>query len=213
MLKNVFSKPYADLYDSIYSDKNYNVLELGGACGANYFQLNHFLSPLISNWFIIETPEMVKAGKKFFENERVKFFNDLNIAVDEIEKKDLFIAQGVLQYLADPIGEIENYLKLNFANVYITRTIVGLNIDSPVITKQVVNISSHGPGKIPEFLHDRKTSQVLTILPYSNIIDVISKYGYKTQFNFDEGEYSTLKINNKKVDTKNIGILLTKEIQ
>jgi len=35
---------------------------------------------LISKWFIIETPEMVKAGKKFFENERVKFFNDLNIA-------------------------------------------------------------------------------------------------------------------------------------
>ncbi len=71
-------------------------LELGGACGASYFELNHLLPYHIKNWLIVETPAMAAVGKKIFENDKIKFFDDLQSAVNQLENQDLLVAQGVL---------------------------------------------------------------------------------------------------------------------
>jgi len=108
------------------NNNNLNILEMGGACGATYFKLD-FLNPypyLIEKWHIVETPAMADAGKRHFQNSRLLFFSEIDEAVKKLERKNLIIAQGVLQYVRDPVKTLESLLKLEFDYVYVTRTLI-----------------------------------------------------------------------------------------
>ena len=197
---------------SVYRNKPVNVLELGGACGASYFELDHLLPYQIRNWFVVETPAMAAVGKRFFETDnKIKFFDDIHAAATKLEDRDCIIAQGVLQYLPDPLQGLDNLFRLGFTHVYVTRTQVGVGIEQPIITKQVHPLSAHEPGTMPECLKDRETSQPLTILPYESLIHAISGSGYKTLFVFDEGD-GTLMIGQKKIITKMVGFMVTRDM-
>jgi putative methyltransferase (TIGR04325 family) len=55
-----------------------NVLDFGGSLGSTYFQNQAFLSSLPGvRWNIIEQPRYVKAGKAWFENNRLHFYADI----------------------------------------------------------------------------------------------------------------------------------------
>ena len=118
----------------VWHDRPLDVLEIGGACGASYFELNHLLPGRIKSWHVVETPAMAAAGRKLFQDDRLTFHDDLDTAVAQLESLDLLIAQGVLQYMRDPLQTLEALLKLGFAYVYITRTVVGDGIQRPIIT-------------------------------------------------------------------------------
>ena len=171
----------------VYRDLPIDVLELGGACGASYFELSHLLPGRISRWFVVETPAMATAGRRLFQDGKIKFFDNLRAAASEIGSPDLTIAQGVLQCTSNPLQTLDDLLEHASKYVYVTRTIVGLGIERPIITKQVSNISEHGPGAFPKGLTDRKTTQPLTIVPYESIASHIS-VGYRIIFSFDEGK-------------------------
>jgi putative methyltransferase (TIGR04325 family) len=193
--------------------KPIDVLELGGACGASYFELNHLLPCHIKNWLIVETPAMVAVGKKIFENDKIKFFDDLQSAVNQLENQDLLVAQGVLQVIPEPLQSFETLLKLGFPFVYVSRQTVGEDIEQPIITKWLSDLSAHGPStKIPEGFQNRKTSQAFTIVPAQELIRIISENGYKIQFFFDETEDFKLIIGKKSITSKTIGFLLTREM-
>lgn len=198
------------LYVNTQSGRAVDALELGGACGANYFELNHLLPGRIGNWHVVETPAMAVAGKKMFENNKIKFFSDIPEAAAALKNRDLVIAQGVLQYLPDPLETLGVLSGLAFKYVYITRTAVSCNAEKPVITKQVSWLSAHGPGKIPRGIKDRITSQPLTLLPYESIVRAISDGGYKILFHFDESICSLLVIDKRNVVTKDMGFLAAK---
>lgn len=185
-----------------------NVLEIGGACGAMYFELNHLLPLRIKSWYIAETPAMVAAADKLFKEDKLSFitYEDINIAISKIDNLDLLMAQGVLQYLKDPLQKFEDLLNLGFKYVYITRTVVGTGIDRPIITKQVADLSAHGPGPVPIKISDRKTSQPLTIVPFESLVSRISD-SHNIVFFFDEGE-GLLQIGSQTVKTKTVGFLL-----
>ena len=63
---------------------------------------------------------------------------------------------------------------------------MGDGIKQPIITKQVMNLSDHGPGAFPKGFTDRKTSQPLTIVPFESIASRIS-VGYSVAYSFAEG--------------------------
>jgi len=192
----------------IYPNKELNILEIGGACGAAYLDVRHFLPSRVRCWHILETPAMAASGKKFFQDEALKFFENLEHAVSGIRGgRDLLIAQGVLQYLRDPIKTFRDLLKLDFEYIYITRTIVGENLSHPIITQQVVDLSQHGPGPAPAGFADRKTSQPLTILPFESFKPSISE-DYNIKFIFDEGDMHLVRIASRKIKTKMMGFLL-----
>ena len=58
----------------IRSAKPLNVIEIGGACGALYFELNHLLPSSIGSWHIVETSPMAEVGRKLFEDDKLTFF-------------------------------------------------------------------------------------------------------------------------------------------
>jgi putative methyltransferase (TIGR04325 family) len=188
--------------------KPFKIIELGGACGATYFSIKKNLADHIGMWTIVETPQMVLEAKEKFADNILNF-----ISIDEYETKieflkaDIFFAQGVLQYLKDPLQFFETLQKQNFQYIYISRTVVGEKIDNPIITKQITYLSAHGPGEMPEGFRDRESSQPLTIIPFDRLKAKIQD-NYHIQFLFSEGENQIMQIDNQKIETKMIGILL-----
>jgi putative methyltransferase (TIGR04325 family) len=204
-VQNMFVVSYAAA-----NSRPIHVLELGGACGASYFELNHLLPGMIGSWGIVETRGMAAAGRKLFENHTIKFFDNLSAAMADRGNPDLVIAQGVLQYCQDPLETLDNLLKLEFTYLYITRTAV--SSESPtvgtIITKQVTNLSDHGPGVFPSGLTDRKSSQALTIIPYESVSSRIAA-ACRPLVWFDEGDGTQL-IGSRTVTTRTMGVLANK---
>ena len=87
----------------LYHDRPIDVLEIGGACGASYFELSHLLPGKIRNWHVVETPAMVASAKRLFENDRLAFYTNMDEAASKLDRPDLLIAQGVIQYTKDPL--------------------------------------------------------------------------------------------------------------
>ena len=190
-------------------DRPLYVLEIGGACGASYLEISHLLPGAIKKWKIVETPAMAAAGRRLFQDNTLTFHDDLDTAISQLENRDLLIAQGVLQYVRDPLFSLESYLKLGFAYVYITRTVAVDGTEHPIVTKQVSNLSAHGPGTVPNGFADRQTSQPLTIVPFESITSRIS-VGHTVLYSFIEGENASVRIGSRTVTTRMVGFLLEK---
>jgi putative methyltransferase (TIGR04325 family) len=118
MVQNMFVLSY------VFQDRELDVLELGGACGAVFLELNKLLPGRIRRWHIVETPPMVVIGRESFQEEKLAFYDDLRTAVSGLNNLDLLIAQGVLQYLREPFLQLGDLLDLGFEYVYVTRTLV-----------------------------------------------------------------------------------------
>ena len=196
----------------VWHGRPLDTLEIGGACGASYFELSHLLPGRIRSWHVVETPGMAAAGRRLFQDDTLTFYDDLDVAVSQLENQDLLIAQGVLQYMKAPLRTLEALLKLGFAYVYITRTLVGDAIERPIITKQVVNLSAHGPGLATKRFTDRKTSQPLTIVPFESIASRFS-VGHTVLYSFIEGQNGSMRIGSRTVTTRTVGFLLQKAWQ
>lgn len=193
------------------SHRPLRVLELGGACGASYFELDHLLPGRIGTWAVVETAPMTAAARTSFQNGKIKFFDDLNEAALSIGNVDLVIAQGTLQYCSNPLQTLSTLLALEYRYIYVTRTTVatGNTGKEPVITRQETRLSEHGPGRLPEGIKDRRSTQPLTIIPYESISSRVSA-SCRTVFRFDESESAPLLIGSRTVTTKTVGFLAAK---
>jgi putative methyltransferase (TIGR04325 family) len=99
-----------------------NVLDFGGSLGSTYFQNRAFLQNLPEiQWNIIEQPAHVKVGKKYFEDEILKFFPDIELCLSET-KPNVIVLGSVLQYLEKPYNVLNKLLDLPVDNVIIDRT-------------------------------------------------------------------------------------------
>ena len=186
------------------------VLELGGACGASYFELSYLLPEKIKSWFVVETQGMAATGRRLFQDETLKFFDDLGAAASEIESRDLIISQGVLQYTPDPLQTLDAMVALGFKYLYVTRTTVRAAPDDgrqkPLIIKQGSYLSDHGPGAFPDGFADRKINVPHTIISREAIAHRVSN-GYNVLFWFDEAEGAPLFLESSTIETKAVGFL------
>lgn len=79
------------------------IIDFGGSLGTSYYQNIQYLSHLVDlNWCIIEQPKFVEAGKKYFENEHVKFYYSLEECFYEYPTPDLLLISSALQYMPQP---------------------------------------------------------------------------------------------------------------
>ena len=60
IVQNMFVLSYT------FRDRKLDILELGGACGASFFELNQLLPGRIRRWHIVETPSMAASGRESF---------------------------------------------------------------------------------------------------------------------------------------------------
>jgi putative methyltransferase (TIGR04325 family) len=102
------------------------VLDFGGSLGTSYYQNIRFLSHLEElNWCIIEQPGFVSAGKRLFENEHVRFFNNVEECVAEYPDIDFVLISSALQYLSQPYAILEKLQSHGFP--YLMIDLVGFN--------------------------------------------------------------------------------------
>ncbi|MBN1104242.1 MAG: methyltransferase, TIGR04325 family [Deltaproteobacteria bacterium] len=99
-----------------------NVLDFGGSLGTTYFQNRVFLAHLPGvRWNIVEQPRHVAAGKEFFEDEQLRFYESVDDCLSETGPNALILS-GVLQYLERPYEVLGELLRLPIDHVIIDRS-------------------------------------------------------------------------------------------
>jgi putative methyltransferase (TIGR04325 family) len=188
----------------VQPDRAINVLEAGGACGASYFEVKHLLPNRIAHWSIVETPAMADAGKSINADAALTFHSDLTSAADQLERRDLAVAQGVLQYAGDPVAMLKALFDLQFAYVYITRTAVA-DVASPVFIIQDTELAAHGPGRLPN-APDGRSTQPMTLVSYDSLLSTVPR-NYEIVFKFVESGDRVLAIDDRRVTARDVGFL------
>jgi putative methyltransferase (TIGR04325 family) len=99
-----------------------NLVDFGGSLGSTYYQNRKFLSHLGAvRWSIVEQRRFVECGKRDFEDDRLKFYEDLETCVRD-QRPDAILLSSVLQYLEQPYALLEKVLSLGFEFILIDRT-------------------------------------------------------------------------------------------
>ena len=193
------------------SERPLDVLELGGACGGTFFELDHLLPGRIRSWDVVEVAETAEAGRRRFQNDRLKFFDDLDSAVRGRGSRDLVMTQGGLQCMPDPMATLDRLIELGCPWVYISRFEVSDDLERPIAVRLLDRLSSNGPGPIPRGLADRKTSYPVTFFPGETIRSRTSG-SYRIEFSFSETEGRTKRIGSRTVTTNKAGFLLGRTV-
>jgi putative methyltransferase (TIGR04325 family) len=184
------------------------ILDIGGACGATYFVLNHLLPGKIGSWNVLETPMMAAEGMRLFQDSKLRFTDKIEEVIKRPSNFNLLFGSGVFQYLPHPTTALDQWLRMRIPFIYFTRTMAGIDLGWPVVTKQVTDLMSHGPGPLPEGLSNHKTSQPVTIIPYEMLFSAFSK-AYTTEFIFREDEDKSIRVGSRVIKIRTIGFLAT----
>ena len=79
-----------------------HVLDFGGSLGSNYYRHLPYLRRLKSlKWSVVEQAHFVSAGQQQFQDETLRFFEDID-ACCSWSPPDVVLLSGVVQYLPDP---------------------------------------------------------------------------------------------------------------
>ncbi|MBX9592551.1 MAG: methyltransferase, TIGR04325 family [Hyphomonadaceae bacterium] len=97
-----------------------NVIDFGGALGATYRQCKPFMTQLSLRWVVVEQAAIVKIGTDRFQDEVLRFAEDMAQAANQW-RPDVLIFSGVLQYLDDPYDVLKQALALNPAMIIVDR--------------------------------------------------------------------------------------------
>jgi putative methyltransferase (TIGR04325 family) len=99
-----------------------NLVDFGGSLGSTYFQNRKFLSHLKElRWSIVEQKKFVECGKRDFEDEQVKFYDDLEECFRK-QQPDSILLSSVIQYLEEPYALLEKVRSLGFEFILFDRT-------------------------------------------------------------------------------------------
>ena len=99
-----------------------NLIDFGGSLGSSYFQNRKFLVHLKElKWNIIEQEKMVECGKKYFENEYLKFYFSLDDCIKE-QNPDAILLSSVIQYIEKPYGLLKKIINYGLEFIIIDRT-------------------------------------------------------------------------------------------
>ncbi|MBN2144900.1 MAG: methyltransferase, TIGR04325 family, partial [Candidatus Aureabacteria bacterium] len=100
-----------------------SIIDYGGALGTTYFQNRLFLKALNElHWSIIEQKHLVEFGNKYFENESLRFFDDLDSCLAQMHAETILFS-GVLQYLQNPYAILKQLLKEKITYILFDRTL------------------------------------------------------------------------------------------
>lgn len=110
------------LHIAIESDNYLSVLDYGGSLGSSYYQNRKFLLKLKKlEWSIIEQKSFVNSGKELFEDEHLRFFDDVQTCM-QVYNPNVILLSSVLQYLENPYGVLTELLSQNIEYILIDRT-------------------------------------------------------------------------------------------
>jgi putative methyltransferase (TIGR04325 family) len=99
-----------------------NVLDFGGSLGSTYFQNRAFLVGLCDvRWNIVEQAQHVEAGKRWFEDDRLKFYTSIEECLNETQPQVILLS-SVLQYIPEPYSLLDKMSNLTCDYLIVDRT-------------------------------------------------------------------------------------------
>lgn len=185
-----------------------HILDIGGACGIHYFPIKKILGEKYKfKWTIVETNALTNIAKDL-ENEELKFCNNINDAIESLEKIDLIIASGAIQYLDNPKKTLTNLTNLGAEYILLTRLSLTQSSEE-IITVQKSLLSQNSFEKLPNGFSDRIIKYPHTTMKETDFESIIYT-NYDVKLHFDD-ESGIQKINNKKCI--GYGLLLQKKLK
>lgn len=108
-----------------------HLLDFGGSLGSSFYQNKEFLSHLEEiTWNIVEQKHFVKCGKQYFQDEILKFYNDIDPCLKDNKNVNTILLSGVVQYLKDPYEFFKKLLSYRFTYIIFDRTLVFQNTET-----------------------------------------------------------------------------------
>ena len=98
------------------------VMDFGGSLGSSYRQNRYFLShvdPL--TWNVVEQAGCVEAGKRHFEDERLRFYPSIADCLAD-NTPDVALLSSVVQYLPEPHALLDDIVRRGFRTIIVDRT-------------------------------------------------------------------------------------------
>jgi putative methyltransferase (TIGR04325 family) len=91
------------LYTASHTAKGLTVLDFGGSLGSGYFQNRNALAYVKDlSWNIVEQPHFVKAGIENFQNNELRFYEDIEEYKRSNPETDVLFLSSVIQYIDKP---------------------------------------------------------------------------------------------------------------
>ncbi|NDY83474.1 methyltransferase, TIGR04325 family [Orrella sp. NBD-18] len=162
------------LLASSRSNGNLNVIDYGGSLGSSYYQNRKFLNLLPTiKWNVIEQPNYVVAGNKYFKNKTINFYDNLsNCLLENIP--NVILLSSVLQYLPDPYQILKDLIKINADVIVLDRTCYYKNSIIDLLRIQTVPDSIYSATYPCWFLIENKVIQLLVNNNYTLIEDFLA---------------------------------------
>jgi len=114
-----------------------NLIDFGGSLGTSYFQNINFLKHLVQlQWNIIEQKNFVDCGKKYFQDNNLKFFYTIEECIAEYNPK-IILLSSVLQYLEKPYEFLKKIINLKFNYIIFDKTVFLANGDDRLVVQRV----------------------------------------------------------------------------
>jgi len=99
-----------------------NLVDFGGSLGSSYYQNRKFLAHLPElKWNIVEQKKFVECGKRYFEDEHLKFYYNVDDCLKE-QHADAILLSSVIQYLEKPYDLLREVIHKRFKYIIIDRT-------------------------------------------------------------------------------------------
>lgn len=162
------------LYIASQYNSSLNIIDFGGSLGSTYFQNRFFLDCLNSlKWNVVEQPIFVNEGKKYFENDTLKFYDSVDkCLLDSKENVNAVLFSSVLPYLDAPYHILEEVFKHKINYLIIDRTGFTLN-DKERITVQ----------KVPDSIY--RASYPCRFFSKTHFVKFFKDNGYELMYDFD----------------------------
>jgi len=120
-----------------------SVLDFGGSLGSTYYQNKKFLDSLDDvSWNIVEQKHFVDTGKEDFEDERLRFFYDIESCIVK-EKPNILLLSSVIQYIEKPFELLDTILESSFDFILIDRTTFNFKNEKDLIAIQKINLKNY----------------------------------------------------------------------
>jgi|WetSurMetagenome_2_1015567.scaffolds.fasta_scaffold119764_2 putative methyltransferase (TIGR04325 family) len=154
---------------AIENDGKLCVLDFGGSLGSSYFQNKDFLNSLKElQWCIVEQPHFVECGKKYFEDDKLRFYGTIEACLIK-HRPNVLLLSGVLQYLEKPYEWIEKFIGLGITYIIIDRASF-VEGEKEMLTVQNVPESIY-PASYPAWFFNYKHFVQQLIKSYDLILD------------------------------------------
>ena len=167
-----------------HSAKSINILDIGGACGAHYFETRRLIPETVSlNWFVVETDQMVRSAlANKLDNDELHFLESLG----EFKGNAEFIHSScTLHYVPDPYGLTDQILSKKPSTLLFNRMMFNQN-NRDLITVQKSFLSDNGPGPLPDGFKNKIISYPHITLSYEKFNSMVKNSGYYPECVFED---------------------------